>query len=263
MMNPLKRGKTFLTLVAFLLLGSIGGQALPAAKTPPCPSPEKVWQGLQKAFPKVPFEILKVEPSETDALCQVRVRNNGRIHLVYTDRSGNFLITGNLLEMKSGRNVTQENLMVLNRLGADDLKQLDSLTAFSLGRGRRTIYLVTDPQCPYCKQAENLLKKMVEKEDLTVRFILFPLESYKGSREQCISVICDQKGIEGFDSGYRSDNQCPEGIKKIESTASFLKTKGIQSTPTLIFFDGIYLIGAPSEETFQNRLKQATGGSKP
>lgn len=237
--------------------------ALSKSKSPACPPKEKVQQGLQKAFPRLSFEILQIEDSEMEALCQARIKSNGRIHLLYTDRRGDFLITGNLHEMKSGRNITQENLLVLNRFGPEDLKQLESLTSFTLGRGKKTIYLVTDPQCPYCKQAENLLKRMIEKEDLTVRFVLFPLESYKGSREQCISVICDNKGIEGFDSGYRSDNQCQEGIKKIENTALFLSNKGIHSTPTLIFSDGIVLIGSPSEEVLRNRLRQAAQASKP
>lgn len=262
MMQAFLSGKRLLAMLVFFLAFGMGGKTWPAVKNPSCPPKETVTQGIQKTFPHLSFEILKVEESELKGLCQVRVKNNGRIHLVYTDPRGEFLITGNLFDTKSGKNLTQENLQVLNRLGPEDLKQLESLVAFSLGKGKRTIFLVTDPQCPYCKQAENLLKKWLDKEDLTVRFILFPLESYKGSKEQSISVICDNKGVEGFDSGYRSDNQCNEGIKKIEATALFMRNKGITSTPTLIFSDGIYLIGAPNEETLRNRLLQATAGGR-
>ena len=172
---------------------------------------------------------------------------------------GIFCSAGNLHEAITGRNLTQETVQLLNRLTPEELHQLESLTAFTLGQGKKVVYLVTDPQCPFCKQAESLVKKLIPKEDLSVRFIFFPLESHKGAREQCISVLCDHKGIEGFDSGYRSDNQCSEGIKKVDNTIAFLQKKGIASTPTFIFMDGIYQSGVPTEEVLRNRL----GLSKP
>ncbi len=236
--------------IGFLALGWF----IPGNGSAACPTKEKIHQGLQRTFPKAQLEIIKIGPSEMKGLCQVQIKSQGRHHLIYTDPGGNFVLAGNLHDLKTGKNLTQENQLVLNRLSPEELQQLDSLTAFTLGRGKKTIFLVTDPQCPYCKQAESLLKKMVEKEDLLVRFILFPLESYKGSREQCISVICDNKGIEGFDSNYRSDNQCPEGIKKIEAASAFLLKRGINSTPTLILPDGITLAGLPTEEMLRSRL---------
>ncbi|MBI4767651.1 MAG: hypothetical protein HY787_24160, partial [Deltaproteobacteria bacterium] len=98
--------------------------------------------------------------------------------------------------------------------------------------------------------------------NLSVRFLFFPLDSHKGAREQCISILCDHKGIEGFDSGYRSNNQCSEGTQKVDNTIAFLKKKGINSTPTFIFMDGIFQSGVPTEEVFRNRLEQSKPLSK-
>lgn len=251
-----------LPLTVFSLLVWQSEMVYPASRAAKCPQKEKIQQGIQKAFPKLQFEIVKISPSESRNLCQIQIKTGSRQHLLYTDPRGDFILTGNLHELNTGRNLTQENLLVLNRLSAEEIQQLEPLTAFTLGRGKKTAFLVTDPQCPYCRQAESLLKKVAEKEDIQVRFILFPLESYKGSREQCISVICDNKGIEGFDSGYRSENQCPEGIKKIENTAAFMQKKGINSTPTLIYMDGIYQAGLPSEEALRNRLGLGKGSAK-
>jgi thiol:disulfide interchange protein DsbC len=144
--------------------------------------------------------------------------------------------------------------MLANRLSPEEMRQLESLSPFHLGNGKKVIYLVTDPQCPYCKQAEALLKKMAAKEDLQVRFLLFPLDSHKGAKEQCIAVVCDNKGLEGFDSGYQSGNQCAEGQKKIDNTIAFLQKKGITSTPTFIFSNGLYISGLLSEEDLRTRL---------
>lgn len=83
---------------------------------------------------------------------------------------------------------------------------------------------------------------------------MFPLPSHKGAKEQCISVICDEKGYEELDSGYRSDNQCAEGTALVNKTISFLRKKGIRSTPTYIFPDGLYQSGLLKEEPLLERL---------
>lgn len=109
-------------------------------------------------------------------------------HLLYVDGQGEFALAGTLHELKTGKNLTQEAFLILNRLTPEELQHLESLTAFTLGRGKKVVYLVTDPQCSYCKQTESLLKKLIEKADLMVRFLLLPLDSHKGTREQCISI---------------------------------------------------------------------------
>jgi thiol:disulfide interchange protein DsbC len=239
------------------LLGVIlwGWSAIPPSVLAQCPPKGKLQEGIQRTFPKLQFEFMRIDPSRMNGLCQIQIKIGAQSHLLYVDAQGEFLLAGgNLYELKTGINLTQEALQILTRLTPEELQQLESLTAFTLGQGKKVVYLVTDPQCPYCRQAEFLLKKLVGKEDLMVRFLLFPLDSHKGAREQCISIICDNKGIEGYDSGYRSESQCPEGIKKVDSTIAFMQKKGINSTPTFIFMDGIHLSGLLNEDSLLNRL---------
>jgi thiol:disulfide interchange protein DsbC len=249
----------FVFPIFFMGLILWGWSTIPSPVWAQCPAKEKLQQGIQKTFPKLQFEIVRIDPSRIKGLCQIQLKIGAQNHLLYADVQGEFMLAGNLHELKTGKNLTQEAFQILNRLTSEELQQLESLTAFTLGQGKKVVYLVTDPQCPYCKQAESLIKKLVEKEDLMVRFLFFPLDSHPGAREQCISILCDNKGIEGFDSGYRSENQCPEGIKKVDNTMAFMQKKGINSTPTFIFMDGIHLSGLPSEEVLRDRL----GLSKP
>lgn len=88
---------------------------------------------------------------------------------------------------------------------------------------------------------------------------MFPLDSHEGAREQCISVICDGKGFDELHEGYRSDNQCERGTALVADTAEFLRRKGISSTPTYIFSDGIPHSGLLQEEALRGRLLQAEG----
>ena len=238
----------------FSILMALGSLVSPPSAKAQCPSTEKLLPGIKKTFPKLQFEIVKVNPTEVPGLCQVQVKVGAQNHLLYTDSRGEFFLAGNLFEAKTGRNLTQETLQLLTRLTPEEMRQIESLTAFTLGQGKKVVYLVTDPQCPYCKQAESLLKKLIEKEDFQVRILLFPLDIHKGAREQSISILCDRKGFEGLETGYRSDHQCAEGVNKVSSTIAFLQKKGIVSTPTFIFSDGIYLSGLISEEELRRRL---------
>jgi thiol:disulfide interchange protein DsbC len=239
----------------FLIMGGLWlawGMISPIPGLADCPSSEKLQKGIKKIFPKLQFEMIKTGPSEMAGICQTQIKVGNQVYVLYSDQRGDYLFSGNLFEIKNGRNLTMETQQAANRLSPEDIHTLETLSPFSIGSGKKVIYLVTDPQCPYCKQAETLLKKWTT--DLTVRFIMLPLDIHKGAKEQCISIICDNKGIEGFDAAYQSNNQCPEGIKKVENSIAFLHKKGISSTPTFIFSDGIYISGLPPEEELRKRL---------
>jgi thiol:disulfide interchange protein DsbC len=247
-----KRMFIFSLLVLGILLGFDINKAAPAAAQ--CPATDKVQQDLRKLFPNAPLEVTKVEPAEFPGLCAAQVKMGNQIRLVYTDPKGDYILAGNLFEVKTAKNLTLETTQALNKLTPEEMRQLEPLTAFTLGQGKKIVYFVTDPQCPYCKQVEPMLKKLSEKEGIQVRYLLFPLASHKGAREQCISILCDKKGLEGWEKGYKSDNQCPEGVKKVDETVAFLQKQGIQSTPTFILSDGVYLSGAVPEEVLRARL---------
>jgi len=60
-----------------------------------------------------------------------------------------------------------------------DAKIVKEGVAFSYGKGSKEIYLVTDPECPYCSKFEQTAKGKLD--DYTVHVILFPLSFHKKS----------------------------------------------------------------------------------
>jgi thiol:disulfide interchange protein DsbC len=83
---------------------------------------------------------------------------------------------------------------------------------------------------------------------------MFPLAMHKGAREQCISVICDKKGFDDLEGGYKSDSTCSEGEKLVDETIAFLSSKGITGTPTYIFSDGRFQSGVLEASALRQRL---------
>jgi len=83
---------------------------------------------------------------------------------------------------------------------------------------------------------------------------MFPLPMHKGAREQCVAAICDKKSFADLEGGYTSENQCAEGVKKVEQTIALLSSKGIASTPTYIFTDGRFQSGVLDADALRRRL---------
>ncbi|KPA14657.1 thiol:disulfide interchange protein [Candidatus Magnetomorum sp. HK-1] len=233
----------------FLIIASGMDQALCES----CPSSEQLQQTIQSVM-KRDVEIKGIRATAYKGLCEVHVRISGRDNILYTNQENQFLVFGHLIESSSGENLTRKALEEYTRLSPKDVQKLKSYTAFSIGKGPIELFYVTDPQCPYCKKGEKILKKMAEASEVTVHFILYPLSFHKGAKEQCISIICDNKGLEGLESEYLSENQCTQGKNKVEATNLFMKEKGITGTPGYIFTDGIIHTGLLHEPNLRNRL---------
>jgi glutaredoxin len=67
-------------------------------------------------------------------------------------------------------------------------KTIDELVSFKVGSGAENIYIVTDPECPYCKKYEASLKPLKELESsYTINYIFLPLESLGHNKARSMS----------------------------------------------------------------------------
>ncbi len=240
---------SFFMLVSFVMVSGV------MAADSSCPSKATLEKAIQKTF-RQRLEIVDVKPVETSGLCQVQVKFRNQNKLIYSDSKGDYLVAGQVFNTKDGKNLTRSAMTEINRLSKEELKKLDELAAFSIGDKGPVIYFVTDPHCPYCKKAEQIIEPMAKEGKLTVKYILFPLKFHKGAKEECISIICDKKGLEGFKNRYRSDNQCEKGKKQVEEAMRFLMSKGINGTPTYIFPDGRYHSGVMDKKSLTEKLSK-------
>ena len=253
--SQLRTGLTVLCwTVIFGLASSLAAQA-----STQCPSSKTIQAGFQKVF-KRGVDVLKIEPSAIPGMCQITVSISGRKGVFYSDPTGDYFLTGQVWDVAKAKNLTQEVMMNLNRLKPEEMKELEKLTAFTYGTAGPTIYFASDPQCGYCKRALKVIKKLVAERKLTVKFLLYPLSIHKDAAKECVSILCDQKGLKGLEEGYQSDNQCAEGKQKVAATEAFLKARGITGTPVYIFPDGFYHMGLLPENVLLKRLGEETSG---
>jgi thiol:disulfide interchange protein DsbC len=227
-----------------------------------CPAQKRIEEVIAK-FEAQDKRVLEVKPSAYPGLCEAHVQLNGKTHIFYTGPGGDFFIMGQLYDADSGRNVTRDTLESITFFSPEEMSRLTGLSVFTIGQPGKVLYYVTDPQCPYCKKGVETLEKMAAEGELEVHFLLFPLDSHKGAREQSVSTICDKKSLHDFENGYRSDNLCTKGMRKIDATRDLLSQKGITGTPAYIFPDRRFHVGLLEEAELRRRLGLTAAVQKP
>jgi len=67
--------------------------------------------------------------------------------------------------------------------------------AFTFGKGNKEIYLVTDPECPFCRKMEKMKKDVLEK-NYKVHVILLPLSFHKNAKPMSYYVLAGKTDAE-------------------------------------------------------------------
>jgi len=221
-----------------------------------CPSVKEFKTQFFKFQPKFRnlVKVDKVSPAPIPGLCEVllELKRTGQRAIVYTDSSGRFIITGNIIDMKRRVNLTREHLLKLNekKLSKKELNHLKKLVNMVYGKKGATIYFITDPECPFCRKAEQIVYDLAKEGKLRAKVILFPLEAiHPGSTKMSVSLICDKKGYKALLKGYSSSNQCKEGKEKVNANVDFIMKKlHITAVPVFITPDGRVRVGIMSKE---------------
>ncbi|SFV63315.1 thiol:disulfide interchange protein [hydrothermal vent metagenome] len=149
-----------------------------------------------------------------------------------------------------------------------DAKVIKDGVSFSYGSGKKEIYLVTDPECPYCKRFEKNAQGKLK--DYTVHVILFPLSFHKKSPAMVEWIM------QGKDDAERADrfkkimldgsteysslikdakkpfNYSDDTKEKMERSASAVQELGARGTP-MVFDDSFN--GVSQEELFSTKQK--------
>ena len=92
-------------------------------------------------------EVVKVEVSPMKALWEVSIMNKGRPGLLYVDFSKNYVISGSIIEVKTGRNKTMERVTQLQESRRVDFSKIPLGQGLVMGDAAspRKVAVFTDP----------------------------------------------------------------------------------------------------------------------
>ena len=209
-----------------LLVGTVNAQ-----------SEQQVRTELQKKI-GANAKIKSVSPSPIPGIYEVLVGND----VFYTDASSKYLIQGEIIEIATGKNITEQKQADLNRIKWSELNPSNALKAVR-GNGSRQLAIFSDPNCGYCKRLEKSLQQL---DNVTIYTYLIPILS-PDSAQKSKQIWCSadpQKTyidwmINGIAPSGKSDCSTP-----LDKNMAFAKTYGITGTPTIFFTDGSRFPGA-------------------
>jgi thiol:disulfide interchange protein DsbC len=183
-------------------------------------------------------KVKSVSPAPVSGLYEVLVGNE----IFYTDTAGKYLFQGEIIELATGKNITEQRQNDLNRIKWSDLNQSNAFKTVR-GNGNRQLAVFSDPNCGYCKRLE---KSLLQLDNVTIYTYLIPIlspDSALKAKQMWCSSDPSKSYIEWMVNGVspsgKSDCATP-----LDKNLAFAKTYGITGTPTLFFTDGSRFPGA-------------------
>ena len=101
----------------------------------------------------------------------MRLRTERGLRIIYTDTNAAHVIDGNIHEVRTNRDLTEERLRKLNAIKFETLP-LDLAVKVQRGNGKRVLAMFSDPYRPACRQFERNLAKI---DDITVYVFMYPV----------------------------------------------------------------------------------------
>jgi thiol:disulfide interchange protein DsbC len=193
--------------------------------------------------------IDEVNKTAMPGVYEVRVNGN---EIVYADADANFIIQGQLIDLRQRRNLTAERLDKLNAIDFASLPLKDAFVVVR-GDGKRKLAVFEDPNCGYCKRFERDLEKV---NNVTVYTFLFPILS-PDSSEKSKNIWCAKNRVKTWQD-WMVREQPPAAANCDTSAITRNLELGrkfkITGTPTLVFADGSRVPGAINAQQIEKLL---------
>lgn len=183
-------------------------------------------------------KVRSVSPAPVSGLYEVLVGND----VFYTDSSGKYLIQGEIIELATGKNITEQRQADLNRIKWADLLPANAIKTVR-GNGSRQLAVFSDPNCGYCKRLEKSLQQL---DNVTVYTYLLPVLG-PDSLQKSKQIWCAADPYKAY-MDWMISGSAPSGkgdcATPLDKNMAFAKSYGVTGTPTLFFTDGSRFPGA-------------------
>ncbi|MFO7766366.1 MAG: DsbC family protein [Pelovirga sp.] len=221
-----------LILAVFLLFFLFGVNSLTAATATALTKEDAV-----EALQEIQGEVVEVSPAEIPGLYLVTVKMQGKNIPLYLDASATYMFSGNVIDLKQRRNLTED---LFRRLNPADVSAIPLDDALTLGdpEAQQQVIVFTDPHCPYCSQLHKVLYQALDADpNLVFQIVLLPMQ--QSSQRASRTIICNQS-LEQLEQAFAGETlpepSCDsEALNKNHAVAQSLQ---ITATPTLVMPNG-------------------------
>ena len=185
-------------------------------------------------------KIESVKETPYGGLYEVRVAGD----ILYTDKKGEFLVIGQVYDVKSSRNLTRERIDEVNKIKFSDLP-LEMALKQVKGNGKRVIAVFEDPNCGYCKRLRQTTLNEIDNVTIyTFMYNILSQDSFTKSK----NIWCAPNRNKAWDDWMINGKVPPAAPAACESPNDKVLALGqklrITGTPAIFFSDGTRIPGA-------------------
>lgn len=206
-----------------------------------CTVCDNIKQHISQILPST--SVTSVQESQINGVYEVVMGNN----IMYTDKNANLFMAGHIFNPKTNTDLTAQRLSQIKRISFDSLPLHDAIVSGK--KGGKKVAIFTDPDCPYCRKLEGMLKNI---HDIEVYTFLFPLTSlHPDSAHKAQNIWCAKNRHKALIDTMLYHQSLPDKTceNPIRRNLSLAKKLGIQGTPTLISESGKVMNGMPRTQS--------------
>ncbi len=234
--------------------------ALQALAGTVCDPIDIAWLSEQAQLPKGTEILLK---RERNGLCEVVVAIDGNLAPLYAGKEFIIIgsmyekkvpVTGNTMaELKEVAKVERQKAQAREALAVEKRKaffkaryaELDKMTAITFGpsSAKKSVYVVTDPNCSHCKKLLPLMEEVAFEGQLKLKVILFPVLGKK-SEQMAVHALCNDFTYGQYlaMSGKETGEVCDRSTQLLAKTKAFFQAADISFVPMVVAGDGSWVV---------------------
>lgn len=196
---------------------------------------EELKESLAKRLPQ--FEVSYVDKTPIEGIYQVII--GGQV--IYMTRDARFMIDGNLIDLSTKKNYSEEAMSGIRLSQIDKLGE-DKMVIYTPETIKHTITVVTDIDCPYCRRLHSEMDQYMAG-GVQVRYIFMPLKG-QGDYRTTVSVWCSKDQNEALDLAKGGvEMEVKDCENPIDEHLKVSRSLGVRGTPAIILEDGSMLPG--------------------
>lgn len=193
-------------------------------------------------------QVSSINPSGYGDLLEVLTSRE----ILYADKAGKYIFAGNIVDLETGKSLTQERFNEVNKIDFKSLP-LDKALKTVKGNGKRVIAVFEDPNCGYCKQFRKNLQDVDNITVYTFQYNILSPDSMVKSK----NVWCSPEKEKTWDE-WMLHGTVPPTVKECdtphEQVLALGKKLRVNGTPTIYFTDGSRAPGSLSAKDLEAKF---------
>jgi len=192
---------------------------------------------LTKKFPQ--SKITRVEKSKVPGIYEVDMPP----HILYVSKDAHYVFNGDLIDLESDRNITQEKkaksrASVINQLGENNM------IVYAPKKTKYTVSVFTDIDCPYCRKLHHEMDKY-NALGIKVRYLAYPRSGPNSpSFIKAENVWCAKDRKKALDDAFQNKPVAKATCKNPVLEQFITGTRlGVNGTPAIFLENGQILPG--------------------